>query len=298
MQKQRKGSQKPQCNDGAAPWSLLRGRAVWCISLNSSTGAGASIQVHNGSFRSTSTWIPDWLEPEGWWLRFLDHPVTSPATNQKKVIYPEAVPQIAFKNSSLKATGEFGLFEHWDVRSPCLALAINLSLLQNPMLWFAYLPCRAHKLGFNNILSHYCFKFVFCSFLSFFSSWWYCAPQTGISTHVPVLKPSQNSNWKWNSQSFNWDCTPDPEKAMAPHSSTLAWKIPWMEEPGGLQSMGSLRVGSDTTERLHFHFSLSCIGEGNGNPLQDSCLENPQGRGSLMGCRLWGHTESDTTEVT
>ena len=53
------------------------------------------------------------------------------------------------------------------------------------------------------------------------------------------------------------------EKAMAPHSSTLAWRIPWMEEPGGLQSMGSL--GSDTTERLHFHFSLSCIGEGNGN---------------------------------
>ena len=38
----------------------------------------------------------------------------------------------------------------------------------------------------------------------------------------------------------------DPlEKAMAPHSSTLAWKIPWMEEPGGLQSMGSLRVGND-----------------------------------------------------
>ena len=52
---------------------------------------------------------------------------------------------------------------------------------------------------------------------------------------------------------------------MAPHSSTFAWKIPWMEEPGGLQSMGSLE--SDTTERLPFHFSLSCIGEGNGNPL-------------------------------
>ena len=50
---------------------------------------------------------------------------------------------------------------------------------------------------------------------------------------------------------------------MAPHSSTLAWKIPWMEEPGRLQSMGSLEL--DTTERLHFHFSLSCIGEGNGN---------------------------------
>ena len=60
---------------------------------------------------------------------------------------------------------------------------------------------------------------------------------------------------------------------MGPHSSTLAWKIPWMEEPGGLQSWG--REESDTTERLHFHFSLSCIGEGNGNPLQCSCLENP-----------------------
>ena len=64
------------------------------------------------------------------------------------------------------------------------------------------------------------------------------------------------------------------EKAMAPHSSTLAWKIPWTEEPGRLQSMGSLE--SDTTELLHFHFSLSCIGEGNGNPLQCACLENPR----------------------
>ena len=67
-------------------------------------------------------------------------------------------------------------------------------------------------------------------------------------------------------------------KAMAPHSSTFAWKIPWTEEPGRLQSMGSLE--SDTTERLHFHFSLSCIGEGNGNPLQCSCLENPRDGGA------------------
>ena len=61
---------------------------------------------------------------------------------------------------------------------------------------------------------------------------------------------------------------------MATHSSTLAWKIPWTEGPGRLQSMGSLE--SDRTERLHSHFSLSCIGEGNGNPLQCSCLENPR----------------------
>ena len=47
------------------------------------------------------------------------------------------------------------------------------------------------------------------------------------------------------------------EKAMATHSSTLAWKIPWTEEPGRLQSMG--HEESDTTERLHFHFPLGRI---------------------------------------
>ena len=68
------------------------------------------------------------------------------------------------------------------------------------------------------------------------------------------------------------------EKEMATHSSDLAWRIPWTEGPGGLQSMGSLE--SNTTERLHFHFSLSCTGEGNGNPLQHSCLENPRDGGA------------------
>ena len=62
------------------------------------------------------------------------------------------------------------------------------------------------------------------------------------------------------------------EKAMATHSSTLAWTIPWMEEPGRLQSMGSWRVEHDWATSL----SVSCIGEGNGSPLQCSCLENPK----------------------
>ena len=77
------------------------------------------------------------------------------------------------------------------------------------------------------------------------------------------------------------------EKAMAAHSSALAWKIPWTEESGGLQSMGSLE--SDTTERLHFHFSLSCVGEGNGNPLQCSCLENPR-NGEAWWAAVYGVT--------
>jgi len=61
------------------------------------------------------------------------------------------------------------------------------------------------------------------------------------------------------------------EKAMAPHSSTLAWDIPWTEVPGRHSPWG--REESDMTEQLYFYFSLSCTGEGNGNPLQCSCLE-------------------------
>ena len=65
-----------------------------------------------------------------------------------------------------------------------------------------------------------------------------------------------------------------PEKVMAPHSSTLAWKIHGQRSLVSYSPCGCEE--SDTTERLHFHFSLSCIGEGNGNPLQCSCLENPR----------------------
>ena len=73
---------------------------------------------------------------------------------------------------------------------------------------------------------------------------------------------------------------------MAPQSSTLAWKIPWMEVPGRL----------DTTERLHFHFSLSCIGEGNGNPLHCSCLENPMDRAAWWATVPGVAKELDTTQ--
>ena len=78
---------------------------------------------------------------------------------------------------------------------------------------------------------------------------------------------------------------------MATHSSTLAWKIPWTEEPGRLQSVGSLRV--NMTEQLHFHFSLSCIGGGNGNPLQCFCLENPRDGGAWWAA-VYGVAQSQT----
>ena len=65
---------------------------------------------------------------------------------------------------------------------------------------------------------------------------------------------------------------------MAPHSSTLAWKIHGRRSLVGCSPWGREKL--DTIERLHFHFSLSCIGEGNGNPLQCSCLENPRDGGA------------------
>ena len=81
---------------------------------------------------------------------------------------------------------------------------------------------------------------------------------------------------------------------MAPYSSILAWRIPWTEESGGLQSMGSQRVGH---ERLHFHFSLSCIGEGNGNPLSILAWSIPgtgePGGPPSMGSHRVGHDRSD-----
>ena len=86
------------------------------------------------------------------------------------------------------------------------------------------------------------------------------------------------------------------EKEMATHSSTLAWKIPWTEEPGGLQSMGSLRVGHDwVTSLLLFTFMHW---RRKWQPTPVFLPGESQGRGSLVGCRLWGRTESDMTEVT
>ena len=82
---------------------------------------------------------------------------------------------------------------------------------------------------------------------------------------------------------------------MALHSSTLAWKIPWTEEPGVLQSMGSLRVGHNGTTSLSLFTVMHWRKKW--QPTLVFLPEESQGRGSLVGCRLWGRTELDTTEV-
>ena len=86
------------------------------------------------------------------------------------------------------------------------------------------------------------------------------------------------------------------EKAMAPHSSTLAWKIPWMEEPGRLQSMKSLRVGHDWVTSLSLFTFIHWRRKWQPTPV--FLPGESQGRGNLVGCPLWGRTESDTTKAT
>ena len=86
------------------------------------------------------------------------------------------------------------------------------------------------------------------------------------------------------------------EKAMAPHSSTLAWKIPWMEESGRLRSMGSLRVGHDWATSLSLFTFMHWRKKWQPTPV--FLPGESQGWGSLVGCSLWGCTELDTTEVT
>ena len=87
-----------------------------------------------------------------------------------------------------------------------------------------------------------------------------------------------------------------PEKAMAPHSSTPAWKIPWTEEPGRLQSMVSLRVGHNWATSLSLFTFMHWRRKWQPTPV--FLPGESQGQGSLVGCRLWGCTESDTIEVT
>ena len=86
------------------------------------------------------------------------------------------------------------------------------------------------------------------------------------------------------------------EKSTAPRSNTLAWKIPWTEGPGRLQSMVSLRVRHDWATSLSLFTFMHLRRQW--QPTTMLLPGESQGQGSLVGCRLWGRTESDTTEAT
>ena len=83
---------------------------------------------------------------------------------------------------------------------------------------------------------------------------------------------------------------------MAPHSITLAWKIPWTEEPGRLQSMGLRRVAHNRTTSLSLFTFMHWRRKWQPTPV--FLPGESQGQQSLVGCHLWGRTESDMTEAT
>ena len=95
---------------------------------------------------------------------------------------------------------------------------------------------------------------------------------------------------------ISWFLAQSSEEAMAPHSSTLAWRIPWTEEPVRLQSMGSLRLRDDWATTLSLFTFMHWRRKWQPTPV--FLPGESQGRGSLVGCRLWGRTESDTTKAT
>ena len=128
-------------------------------------------------------------------------------------------------------------------------------------------------------------------------------PNPGIEPTSPALADGFfTTNATWEALGMTWlpvNCIPlwkRSEKAMAPHSSTLTWKIPWTEEPGRLQSMGSLGVGHDWATSLSLFTFMHWRRKWQPTPV--FLPGESQGWGSLVGCHLWGCTESDMTEVT
>ena len=105
---------------------------------------------------------------------------------------------------------------------------------------------------------------------------WWLKHVTYAVIHSPVL---------WRALSFVWRRQWHPTPVLLPGKSH-GWRSLVGCSPRGLEE-------SDMTERLQFHFSLSCIGEGNGNPLQCSCLENPRDGGAWWAA-IYGAAQSQT----
>ena len=120
--------------------------------------------------------------------------------------------------------------------------------------------------------------------------------RTGHSKHP--LPTTQEKTWhthiiRWSTSKSDWLYSLQPNMG---RGSTLAWKIPWMEKPGRLQSMESRKVGHNW--ETSFSLLTFMHWRRNWQPTPAVLRGESQGRESLVGCRLWGHTESDTTEAT
>ena len=146
----------------------------------------------------------------------------------------------------------------------------------------------SHKIDRRMLLG----RKVMTNLLSILKSWHYftnkCLSSQGYgfsSSHVQMWELDYKESWASKT-----------EKAKALHSSTLAWKIPWTEEPGRVQSMGLRRVGLDWANSLSLFTFVHWRRKWKPTPV--FLPGESQGRQSLVGCCLWGHTELDTTEET
>ena len=146
------------------------------------------------------------------------------------------------------------------------------------LLWFLHGPINMLGEGSGDPLQYSCLENPMDG-----GAWW-------AAVHGVAKNRARLSNFTFT---FHFHAL---EKEMAPHSSTLAWKLPWTEEPGRLQSTGSLRIGHDWATSLSLFTFMHWRRKWQPTPV--FLPRESQGQGCLVGCRLWGRTESDTTEVT
>ena len=129
---------------------------------------------------------------------------------------------------------------------------------------------------------------------------------TGAVIYLEVEEePSLHASLVYHLPISSWKCCLQKSPSVLENlSNTMMWRRQWQPTPvllpgkshGRRSLVGCTPWGheeSDTTERLHFHFFLSCIGEGNGNPLQCSCLENPRDGGAWWAA-VYGVAQSRT----
>ena len=173
---------------------------------------------------------------------------------------------------------------HCTVPKLCLTFATRLPAVWPSSLSFNISQSLLKLLSIELVIL---FNHILCCLLFLLPS---------IFSSIRVFSNESNYKSSWFYDYLLWTMHYSPEKAVAPHSSTLAWVVPWTEEPSGLQSMGSLRVRHVWMTSLSLFTFIHWRRKWQPTPVY--LPGESQGRGSLVGLHLWGHTESDMTEVT
>ena len=189
--------------------------------------------------------------------------------------------------------------EHW-VNLRCTSLhGLDTCVYCRVIVAVGLADCLHHVTYLPFLFGGFFFKIYSLGNLQVYSrvllGWWCRTGKPGVLQSMESQRFGQD--WATGQQllSIRASLMAQAEQAMAPHSSTLAWKIPWTAKPGRLQSMGSLRVGQDWATSLSL---FSCMyWRRKWQPTPVFLPGESQGQRSLVGCCLWDCTESDTTEA-